>query len=63
MFPNKTISKSKDENQLLLEEERRLFYVGMTRAKDQLTLLIPSKVADEEVEISEFVKELTERCI
>lgn len=63
MFPNKTISKNKNEDDLLIEEERRLFYVGMTRAKDNLTLLTPTRVADEDVDMSEFVKELAERCI
>ena len=39
MFPNGRILESEDEN--MLEEERRLFYVAVTRAKDQLYLTYP----------------------
>lgn len=44
------------KRQLLREEERRLFYVGMTRAKDQLILV----TGDEE---SEFLSDLPENCV
>ena len=39
MFPNGRILESDDEAQL--EEERRLFYVAITRAKDELYLTYP----------------------
>ncbi len=39
MFPNGRILESDDEG--MLEEERRLFYVAVTRAKDQLYLTYP----------------------
>lgn len=39
MFPNGRIVESEDEDQM--EEERRLFYVAVTRAKDELYLLYP----------------------
>ena len=42
------------EKARLLEEERRLFYVGMTRAKERLYLLRPRHVDRESVLPSEF---------
>lgn len=39
MFPNGRVLESGDETQL--EEERRLFYVALTRAKDELYLTYP----------------------
>lgn len=41
-----------------LEEERRLFYVGMTRARDELTLCFPETRAGIELEESRFLKEV-----
>jgi DNA helicase II / ATP-dependent DNA helicase PcrA len=38
-FPNGRVLESEDDS--MLEEERRLFYVAITRAKDQLYLLYP----------------------
>lgn len=38
-FPNGRILDSEDEESL--EEERRLFYVALTRAKDDLYLIYP----------------------
>jgi DNA helicase-2/ATP-dependent DNA helicase PcrA len=40
-----------------LEEERRLFYVGMTRAKKQLTLCYVRKQYEKEREPSRFLEE------
>ena len=40
-----------------LEEERRLFYVAMTRAKDNLYILYPEKHYDKAVSPSVFIKE------
>ena len=39
MFPNGRVLEAEDEN--MLDEERRLFYVAVTRAKDQLYLTYP----------------------
>ncbi len=41
MFPNARVIEN-DEDQEGLEEERRLFYVAVTRAKDQLYLAYPA---------------------
>ncbi len=40
-----------------LEEERRLFYVGMTRAKERLYLCRPHRYQDKELKASQFLKE------
>ena len=49
-----------DPKKSLLEEERRLFYVAMTRAKNDLFLLFPKKHNSNESEISRFLAELTQ---
>ena len=41
-----------------LEEERRMFYVGMTRAKDCLHLYYSRKINGREMEPSRFLTEL-----
>lgn len=41
MFPSKKVLESDDEEESGLEEERRLFYVAVTRAKDELYLTYP----------------------
>lgn len=41
-----------------IEEERRVFYVGMSRAKYHLSLLTVNKVANKSVQISRFLTEL-----
>ncbi len=43
-----------------LEEERRLFYVGMTRAKNQLTLCYARKQYEKTLEPSRFLEETEE---
>ncbi len=40
-----------------IEEERRLFYVGMTRAKNVLTICTVTSVNDKDMQPSRFVKE------
>ncbi len=42
----------------LIEEERRLFYVGMSRAKYHLSLITPNNIAEKDVEPSRFIYEL-----
>lgn len=49
------LTESKD----FLEEERRLFYVAMTRAKDNLFLLYPSSRNKVKNEMSRFLTDLT----
>lgn len=40
-----------------MEEERRMFYVGVTRAKERLHLYVPQKVNSREAEMSRFLIE------
>lgn len=49
-----------DPKKTLLEEERRLFYVAMTRAKSNLYLIYPKKHNSNSSEISRFLAELTQ---
>ncbi len=57
-FPSARVKNDPDE----LEEERRVFYVALTRAKDQLYLISPSIIQQfggyQTVRISPFVSEL-----
>lgn len=48
-------------NSDLLEEERRLFYVGMTRAKRRLRLMGREAVWDRPVKHSQFIDELADK--
>lgn len=41
-----------------LEEERRMFYVAMTRAKEHLNICYPKEIFQKKYEISPFVREL-----
>ena len=43
-----------------IEEERRLFYVAMTRAKRRLNIYYARKRYNKEIEVSRFVKEIME---
>lgn len=48
-----------DENEIqTLEEERRLFYVGLSRAKTKLTLLYPTCMDQENLKASRFIGEI-----
>ena len=40
-----------------IEEERRLFYVGMTRAKEKLSIYSVRSVNDKSTSVSRFVEE------
>lgn len=46
-------------SQELLEEERRMFYVAMTRAKEELVLCIPEQFCGQKVFASRFIEELS----
>lgn len=43
-----------------IEEERRMFYVAMTRAKRRLNIYYAKKRYNKEIEVSRFVKEIME---
>ncbi|EPR12804.1 ATP-dependent helicase [Ruminiclostridium papyrosolvens] len=49
-----------NSEKIVLEEERRLFYVGMTRARKKLYLLYPDTVNNEKVIPSIFVNEVVQ---
>ncbi|TCO71494.1 ATP-dependent helicase [Marinisporobacter balticus] len=58
-FPPKSkLDASTEEKSIYLEEERRLFYVGMTRARKSLSLLIPSFQDGSYMRPSPFVEEV-----
>jgi len=62
-FPNDNNIASMDEE----EEERRLFYVAVTRAKDSLYLLAPQWTRDRSgsinrIEPSRFLREIADEC-
>ena len=55
MFPSSMCIFSGDQSEL--EEERRLFYVGMTRAKKELTLCYVRRQYEKERDPSRFLEE------
>ena len=52
------IPHNKCQGDLQLEEERRLFYVALTRAKQHLSLYIPKTRYQEKVALSPFIEEI-----
>ena len=56
-FPS-LYSISVDDELGVLEEERRLFYVGMTRAKHDLSLFFPSRLYENDTNQSQFIDEI-----
>ncbi|SDK60410.1 ATP-dependent helicase [Natronincola ferrireducens] len=54
-------TKSLEDNHLI-EEERRLFYVGMTRAKELLYISSPLYKKDKKLQPSRFVEEMKKNC-
>ena len=54
IFPNTNSKK----DIALLEEERRLFYVAMTRAKNKLHLIYPQSIQKEKTKRSQFIDEI-----
>ncbi len=51
---------SENKDKYMLEEERRLFYVGMTRARYELYLLFPKLINNQKVLRSVFVNEVVQ---
>ena len=61
-FPSTSSIEASEKGKYdLIEEERRLFYVGMTRAKHYLTLMTMNRVGDKKVKPSRFLLELEEK--
>ena len=52
------VPSSKAKTQMEIEEERRMFYVAMTRAKDYLYLISLRNYNGKEVEQTRFIKEI-----
>lgn len=61
-FPsNSSIENFRKGDAILLEEERRLFYVGMTRAKKRLSLITMNNIDGKAVANSRFLYELEKK--
>lgn len=61
-FPSITaLAQGNQVSSGLLEEERRLFYVGMTRARHRLRLVGRREVNGRKVEVSQFIDEVRGR--
>ena len=61
-FPNISSIEAAEKNNLEpLEEERRLFYVGMTRARKHLTLITTKYIGNQALQPSRFLNELQEQ--
>lgn len=58
-FPSSASIEAFEKDEIeLLEEERRVFYVGMSRAKKYLSLITIDKIQDKKLQPSEFIVEL-----
>ena len=55
------LRKGENVTEALLEEERRLFYVGMTRARDSLELLYQTGTKERPRLLSTFLRPLLDR--
>lgn len=53
-----SIPHKKSKTELLMEEERRMFYVAVTRSSDKLYIYCPKIIGNSAKEVSRFVKEL-----
>ena len=61
-FPSQSSIDSLDKGESdLMEEERRLFYVGITRAKQHLSLVTLKSIGAKLLEPSRFLRELQEK--
>ncbi|HBE09337.1 MAG TPA: ATP-dependent helicase, partial [Lachnospiraceae bacterium] len=54
------IPHKKSRREYELEEERRMFYVAMTRAMDKLYIYSPRSMAEKNMKISRFINEAIE---
>ncbi len=62
-FPSAaSIGELKEGKRSMMEEEVRLFYVGITRAMEKLELIIPRTIDGKKVKESRFVKRLRSIC-
>lgn len=63
IFPSsQSITAEKDGDIDLMEEERRLCYVAITRAKNYIDLIVPQKRNNRKTKESKFIKEINEIC-
>ena len=51
-----SIPYKRSKNQIELEEERRLLYVGITRSSEKLRIYVPEKIGEKEAKISRFIE-------
>ncbi|MEA1959908.1 MAG: ATP-dependent helicase [Bacillota bacterium] len=58
IIPDRQAVENSATKQSALEEERRLFYVGMTRAKHDVTLCVPNYYLRQYATVSMFVREV-----